>query len=344
MPVPRRGLTHVLIVIRKKGCEILENVIREYFTDVFREDFFVVALDRTGCYLFTDFPDDTVVGIQLSEFVSSMSLSEKQVCLCVIGRKSRFNYCDFYHLGEYVLKAKQRRKPVLTNKEIDSILECYGVSKVSAAGTYENFSESGIYKALAECRNQYNLPVSDYQLNQLCKAKWESQLHGSEIEAGWDVPPGLLEIAEDWEEAIEAENVKKDFDTFVPPAGPVISVEHRVEHFLSDVFWILVCEVFLSFVNPGLAAVLSVFLILVIIIDASVCGVIRLVKRQGLAGFITIAGKALWNLKWQFLLHILVVVTAFVMYRAAVGYVLGVEKLVNVVRGLSDKLGRLIGG
>ena len=102
----------------------METVLKEYFTEVFREDFFVVALDWTGCYLFTDSSDDSEIGRQFTDFLESISLRKEQVCLCVIGRKSKYNYSDFQHLSEYVLKAKQRRKPVLTDKEVNSILQC----------------------------------------------------------------------------------------------------------------------------------------------------------------------------------------------------------------------------
>lgn len=298
----RKELIPVQTVIHRKGCERLETIIERYFTDVFREDFFVVALDRTGCYLFTDCCDDEEVGKQFVEFLSSMSLAEEQVCLCVIGRKSKFNYCDYQHLSEYVLKAKQRRKPVLSTKELNSILQCYGVRKASVAESYSNFSRSGLYKELLEYRNKNGLAVSDAQLNQLCKLKSESQQSGKEFTDQTGFPKSLLDIVSEWEDEVFPEDVKEDFDTFVPPAGPSLSIEHRVEKFLSNTIKLLACALFsVMCFRLGFAAFILAGVGLLIIFIWHRYGISDIVEIHGLPGLTAIAGKVLFTNMWHFI-------------------------------------------
>lgn len=298
----RKELIRVQTVIHRKGCEKLETIIEKYFTDVFREDFFVVALDRTGCYLFTDCCDDEEVRKQLAEFLSSMSLTKEQVCLCVIGRKSKFNYCDYQHLSEYVLKAKQRRKPVLSAKELDSILQCYGIRKAPTAEPYSNFSRSGLYKELLEYRNKNGLPVSDAQLNQLCKLKSESQQSGKEFTDQSGLSRSLLDIVSEWEDEVFPEDVKEDFDTFVPPAGPSLSIEHRVKKFLSNTIKLLACVLFsVMCFSLGFAAFVLAATVLLIIFIWHRYGISGIVEIHGVSGLIATASKVLFKNRWHFI-------------------------------------------
>lgn len=234
----------------------METVLKEYFTEVFREDFFVVALDRTGCYLFTDSSDDSEIGRQFTDFLESISLRKEQVCLCVIGRKSKYNYSDFQHLSEYVLKAKQRRKPVLTDKEVNSILQCYDIEK----------------------------------------------LPGRESE---EAAP---------------EDIVKDF---VPPEGPVLSIEYRVGKFLSVLVLLLICALFsVMCLRPVFTLAALAVIVLLILGTGRRYGISDVIEIQGVAGFLSTIVKAIGNSKGQFigmvLLAVLVVVAGFVLQDWAV--------------------------
>lgn len=234
----------------------METILKEYFTEVFREDFFVVALDRTGCYLFTDSSDDSETGLQFTDFLESMSLQKEQVCLCVIGRKSKYNYSDLQHLSEYVLKAKQRRKPVLTEKEIDSILQCYGIEK----------------------------------------------LPGRESKKA------------------APEDIVKDF---VPPEGPVLSIEYRVGKFLSILVLLLICALFsVMCMHPVFTLAVLAVVVLFIFGIGRRYGISDVIAIQGVTGFLSTIVKVIGKSKGQFigmlLLAILVVVAGFILQDRAV--------------------------
>lgn len=103
----------------------MEEILKKYFKWVFREDFFTIALDHSGCYLFTKCENDDEVAEQYKQFREAMALEDRQINLCVLGRKSRFNYCSFEKLGNYVFQIIQHKGYQLTDSEIESILKTY---------------------------------------------------------------------------------------------------------------------------------------------------------------------------------------------------------------------------
>lgn len=105
----------------------MEELLKKYFKWVFTEDFFVVALDYTGCYLFTADIEDSVVEEQRKAFCKAINLKNGQYLLCVVGRKSKFSFCSWELLDSFAMQATQKRRKVLTETEIQSILDCYGV-------------------------------------------------------------------------------------------------------------------------------------------------------------------------------------------------------------------------
>lgn len=257
----------------------METVLKKYFTEVFREDFFVVALDRTGCYLFTDSSDDSGIERQFTDFLESMSLRKEQVCLCVIGRKSKYNYSDLQHLSEYVLKAKQRRRPVLAAKEIDSILHCYGIEKLPDRESKETAPEDTV----------------------------------------------------------------KDF---VPPEGPVLSIEYRVGKFFSVLVLLLICALFsVMCLHPVPALAVLVVIVSLVFGIWRRYGISDVVKMQGVTGFLHTIVKVTEKSKGQFigmvLLTVLVVVAGFVLQNRAVPatsdvidwFATACNKLKNIISG-----------
>lgn len=115
------------LFVNLKGGNVLEDILRKYFKYVFTEDFFTVALDATGCFLFSSHSDDTEITSQFNQFKSCQCLSDKQCVLCVVGRKSNLSYCSQHLLDSYIMKITQGRESVLSWEEQHSILECYKV-------------------------------------------------------------------------------------------------------------------------------------------------------------------------------------------------------------------------
>lgn len=107
----------------------MEDVLKKYFEWVFTEDFFTVALDYTGCYLFTDCDDDERIEQEVSDFKADLALKDEQLNLCILDRKSRFNYCSSDLLGEYVFRVMRHRGKVLSLRELQSILQTFGYKK-----------------------------------------------------------------------------------------------------------------------------------------------------------------------------------------------------------------------
>lgn len=109
----------------------MEELLKKYFKWVFTEDFFIVALDFTGCYLFTIHPEDEIIRKQAKAFQQAMQLKNKQCVVCVVGRKSDLNFCSWDLLSDFAMQATQKRSKVLTEGEIQSILDCYGIETKS---------------------------------------------------------------------------------------------------------------------------------------------------------------------------------------------------------------------
>ena len=107
----------------------MEDVLKKYFEWVFTEDFFTVALDYTGCYLFTDCDDDERIEQEVSDFKADLALKDEQINLCILDRQSRFNYCSSDLLGEYVFRVMRHRGKVLSLRELQSILQTFGYQK-----------------------------------------------------------------------------------------------------------------------------------------------------------------------------------------------------------------------
>ncbi len=145
----------------------MEEILRQYFKWVFKEDFFTVALDRTGCYFFTDCLDDNTIGQQYSMALEDLSLQERQVVLCVVGRESAYSYCGLELLGQFVLKATQGRSLVLSDKDIASILACYGVEQKVSTVERRDWSQTELFKQLVG--NEFDL--SETQINEICRIR-----------------------------------------------------------------------------------------------------------------------------------------------------------------------------
>ncbi len=103
----------------------METILKDYFKWVFTEDFFTIALDVTGAYLFSDCADDEEIGEQFNQFKDALQLSDEECVLCVIGRKSKWNYCGVDYLSRWVMKASRAREAVFTQDDVKSILDCY---------------------------------------------------------------------------------------------------------------------------------------------------------------------------------------------------------------------------
>lgn len=143
------------------------EILSQYFKWVFREDFFIIALDRTGCYFFTDYLDDAVIGQQFSEALNDLALTEKQAVLCVVGRNSQFNYCSLELVGKFVLQATQKRKAVLTDSEIFEILDAYGIEKQERKIEQRNWANTDLFKQLKD--SEFGL--SEMQINEICRIR-----------------------------------------------------------------------------------------------------------------------------------------------------------------------------
>lgn len=125
----------------------MEEILKKYFSVVFTEEFFTVALDYSGCYLFTKCSSDEEVKREYLQFKDDLALEEKQINLCVIGRESKFNYCSLEQLDKYVYGAQKHRGKALTQQEIESIQDTFGYVPEKSEVKKECF-ESELYRKL----------------------------------------------------------------------------------------------------------------------------------------------------------------------------------------------------
>jgi len=165
----------------------LLEIVGGFLTHVFWEDDFLVGLDCTGVYLFTECGSDDGLQGKVDRFTQDLDLEKGQVSLCVVGRKSKFNYCSRKLIGKYVMSATKSRKPVLSNAEIEDILKLYGVDTQNRHFGMD-FSGTGLFKQLVAVANDHGAEVALSEINGICRDRPDS------IAAlrGYGVPEGLL--------------------------------------------------------------------------------------------------------------------------------------------------------
>lgn len=145
----------------------MEDILKQYLSCVFTEEFFTVALDSTGCYLFTDCNDDNKIGEELADFKEQLGLSDKQISLCVIGRKSKYNYCSLELLPQYVLKAIQCRSVVIDWRTMQSIKKTFGIGIEIVDNC---FADSILYKKIQNFKLTENaMDLSDDMITAICR-------------------------------------------------------------------------------------------------------------------------------------------------------------------------------
>lgn len=145
----------------------IEETLGKYLQHVFREEHFVVGLDLTGCYLFAENGSDEEIAVWVKELKDDLCLKKSEVCLCVIGRESNYNYCSKKLLGKYLGKATKSRKAVFTNRDIEEILDAYNVGTESPF-FYADYSGTRLFGEIQNILDECGWDLDKSIINRIC--------------------------------------------------------------------------------------------------------------------------------------------------------------------------------
>ena len=150
----------------------VESTLEKYLPYVFRDEHFVVGVDTTGCYLFAENGSDQDITAWAEELMDDLLLKSDEICLCVVGRESKYNYCSKKLLGKYASKAVRVRKPVFTNRDIKEILGAYGIS-LENKSFYADYSETKLFKEVQNVVGSHGWKLEEEIINKICYLKPE---------------------------------------------------------------------------------------------------------------------------------------------------------------------------
>lgn len=153
-----------LIKLEQRTIEIVDR----YLQYAFKENDFIIGLDRAGVFLFTFNGDDVSVGEHTVELCKDLDLEPKQITICVLNRKSKYNYCDIELLPQYLHKAITARTGVLNQDDVVELADLYGVRK---SKYYLDFSETDLYRSLCQALKQRKETMPQDDLNTICREK-----------------------------------------------------------------------------------------------------------------------------------------------------------------------------
>ncbi len=236
-------------------------ILKDYLMHVFCIEHFIVGLDCTGCYLFTEEEYDDAIAEWVEDFKDAMALDE-QVSVCVIGRKSKFNFCDRKLLGIYVSKAVSARKKVLSDTEIQEIMDAYGVC-ADENRFFLDFHGTELFNHIKNSLKEKGFPIDDQQLNEICRTKPKSTKELEHLGVHSSCVKMVLQIINtSAAEQPLLRNDKPDREIIVEEEA--VKLAHRCSKGKILGFSLLACSILLIFAGkwwmPLLPAVCSIFI------------------------------------------------------------------------------------
>lgn len=109
----------------------LYELVSKSFSNVINTDSFVLGIDQTGVYAFTEQRSVIAANTALRELKEDLALSDEQVVLCIVSEDSVVTeHPTHENLNEWVLKESKKREKVLTQEAIKEIINCYNYVSV----------------------------------------------------------------------------------------------------------------------------------------------------------------------------------------------------------------------
>ena len=145
---------------------LLYNKIEKYFKYAINYTDFVLGLDETGLYLFTESGDDNVVREKASKLSQALALQASEIIVVQLtstnaekyqfsGYKITLQQRDLYKVSPDEVEAFIRlytglREPVLTEEDICSIIDCFMDYQKDYGDEYDSLVALGIEPKVAE--------------------------------------------------------------------------------------------------------------------------------------------------------------------------------------------------
>ncbi|MEY8333241.1 hypothetical protein AALB53_09055 [Lachnospiraceae bacterium 47-T17] len=120
----------------------LFNLISEYFINVVNYTDFVLAVDESGVFVFSQDTDDKSLLIKVSNLMSALALQKEQIIICVLDNRSGNVYSSFdcverdgdleyvhhvpvTYLEDFIRKYTKKYAGTLTYSDVNNILDCF---------------------------------------------------------------------------------------------------------------------------------------------------------------------------------------------------------------------------
>lgn len=120
----------------------LYNLVSEYFTNVINYTDFVIAVEKTGVFVFSVGEEDRAVLIKLSKLLNDLELRKDQVIVCIIDESTDNVYSSFdcveregdlayvhrvpvKYFEDFVRKYASAGEQKLSKRDIIEIMECF---------------------------------------------------------------------------------------------------------------------------------------------------------------------------------------------------------------------------
>lgn len=110
----------------------LLDLIDQYFEITINDEFFILALDKTGVYAFTQSTNKPLIVDEFLEMERDLKLDKNQAVLCYVGNEGN-DYEESIRVEEledWVCTKTAERSNVLNDRDFADIIKCYRADKI----------------------------------------------------------------------------------------------------------------------------------------------------------------------------------------------------------------------
>lgn len=128
----------------------LIDVVDKYFFEVINDEDFVLGLDYTGIYAFTDSADKEDKSLAFYELKKDLRLSDSQAVLCYVGAQSPGyqNEVPLDNLEQWIRDCTMSRPRIFTRDVMNEIEACYDDNAEEDLVIYDVLREYGLSDAI----------------------------------------------------------------------------------------------------------------------------------------------------------------------------------------------------
>lgn len=130
----------------------LINTVDNYFIEAINDDDFILGLDYTGVYVFTDSENRDDKALAFYELKKDLQLTDKQAVLCYVG-SGHYGYPNETTLDElerWIREITMKRSRIFTGEDLQSIEDCYDDNSEEDLVIYDVLREYGLSDSIIQ--------------------------------------------------------------------------------------------------------------------------------------------------------------------------------------------------